>query len=108
MSTRIGDMKKVLELQKPTETSDSMGGYSTVYSTEFSVWGALWPVSAKEQIQAIQNAMAVTHRIRIRYNSELKANWRIKHKTRYFAIESIININEAGRFQELLCKEVEA
>lgn len=105
---RIGDLKKVIELQEPTETSDSMGGYTTTYSTQHTVFGAIWPVSAKDQMSADQMSMNVTHRIRIRYNSELQSDWRIKHKTRYFAIVSIINHNEANKMQDLLCKEVEA
>jgi SPP1 family predicted phage head-tail adaptor len=106
---RIGDMRKRLELQKPTETTDSMGGYTTVYATQYCVWGSLWPLSAREQIQADVRTSGLTHRIRIRYNSELKSNWRIKFGDRYFAIDGQpINHNERDKMLEMLCKEVEA
>ena len=105
---RVGDLNKLIELQKPVETSDSMGGYTTTYSTEYSAWAGIWPLSVNEQLKAGQLAGSVTHRIRIRYIEELRANWRVKFGTRYFNIEGPpINKNERNREFDLICREVE-
>lgn len=105
---RIGDLKKRIELQKPTSASDGIGGYTKTYVSEHIVWAAIWPVSAKDQMQAGQMTGTITHRIRIRYNSELQSDWRIKYGDRYFAIMGPpVNQNEGNRILDLLCKEVE-
>ena len=112
MRTRIGARNKRIELQKPTKTSDGIGGYSTAYATKRALFAAIWPVSAKERIQSDQRAMTTTHRIRIPFYSELKSNWRVKYSTkyddRYFTIEGSINPDEDNKELELLCKETEA
>lgn len=106
---RIGALNKVIELQKPTETTDNMGGYTTTYATQYTVFAAIWPISASDHVKSEQMIGIVTHKIRIRYNSELKSKWRIKFGSRYFTIVAPpINTNEGNRQLELLCKEVEA
>ncbi len=106
---RISDLDKRLELQKKTQVSDNMGGFTDTYTTECTVWGSLWPISSKEQIQAGQMSAEVTHRVRIRYRRVVRADWRIKYGDRYFAITGpSINIKEANEMLELLCKESRA
>jgi len=102
----IGSLNKRIILQYQTKISDSMGGFTVSWIDACTVFGSLWPVSASEQIQAGQTVMTITHRIRIRYRSVLKASWRIKFGNRYFAIVSIINPNEAGKYLDIMCKEV--
>lgn len=102
---KIGDLRHRISLQSPTRTADNMGGYSTVWTSEATIWAAIWPVSGKEIMQARQNKMNVTHRIRIRYRSDIKSSWRIKFKLRYFDIDVIINPDERNKMLELLCTE---
>ena len=82
-----------------------MGGFSVVWKDEATVWCALWPVSAKEQVEAMQTVMTITHRIRIRYRDGVSPAWRVKFGDRYFAIVSIVNPNEAEKQLDLLVKE---
>lgn len=105
---RIGDYNKLIEFQAPSKISDDMGGFTNSYSTIFDVFAAIWPINAKDQIQSDQMVMEITHKIRIRYRRILKSNWRIKYSNRYFAIVSIINLNESNRSLELRCKEIRA
>lgn len=104
---RIGDLNKRLELQKKTQVADGVGGYTDTYTTECTVWGALWPISSKEQVQAGQMAGEVTHRVRIRYRRVVRSDWRVKYGNRYFAITGPpINMDEANKMLEFICKEV--
>ena len=82
-----------------------MGGTISVWTDAATVWGAIWPTSAQDVIQANATTMVVTHRLRIRYRSVLKTSYRIKFGNRYFAIVSIICPNEARKFLDLMCKE---
>lgn len=101
----IGDLDKRITLQSKVQTSDSMGGFVETWIDEATIWAAIWPVSASETIQAAQMVMTISHRIRIRYRSTIEPSWRIKFGTRFFAVVSIINLNEAGKYLDLICKE---
>ena len=103
---RIGDLKKRLILQSMTKTADGMGGWTKVPKNEATVWGSIWPISASEQVQAMQTVMTISHRIRIRYNDDIKASWRINYRTKYFNIVSIINPNMKDELLDIMVKEV--
>lgn len=102
---RTGDLNKRVTLQYQTKVPDGMGGFTTSWVDAATVWAAIWPVSASEQVQAAQQVMTISHRIRIRYRSVLKPSWRVKFGTRYFAIVSIINPNERNQMLDLMVKE---
>jgi SPP1 family predicted phage head-tail adaptor len=102
---KIGDLKKRITLQSKTNVADGLGGFTSTWGDEVSLWAAIWPVSASEQVQAMQTVMTITHRIRIRYWSGIHSSWRIKFGDRYFAIVSIINPNEANKILDLMVKE---
>lgn len=105
----IGELNKLITLQYETKTSDSMGGYDVTWIDSAEVWAAIWPVSASEQIKSAKETMTITHRIRIRYRSDILSSWRIKYgkvSPRYFNIESIVNPQERNEWLDLICKEV--
>ena len=105
--TQIGDLDKRVALQYQTRTPDGMGGFSVAWVTAGTVWAAVWPVSASEQVKAGATTMVATHRIRIRYRL-IKASWRVLYNGRYFSVVSITDPNEAHEWLDLLCKEVVA
>jgi len=102
---RIGDLRHRVTLESPTKTPDGMGGFITAWTTVVEVFAAIWPVGATEQMEAAQQVMTITHRIRMRYRSDVASSWRVKFGDRYFAIVSRINPNESGKLLDLLCKE---
>jgi SPP1 family predicted phage head-tail adaptor len=101
----IGSLNKRITIQSETKTADGMGGWIVVMADVATIWAAIWPLSANETVAASANTMMITHRIRIRYRSDIKASYRIKFGARYFAIISIINPNEKNQMLDLLCKE---
>ena len=103
---RIGDLQKRITLQYQTKVADGMGGFTVSWADTATVFAAIWPTSANERIQAMQEVMTVTHRIRIRYRTGIRASWRVKFGNRYFSISSIINPSEKNEMLDLLCKEV--
>jgi SPP1 family predicted phage head-tail adaptor len=102
---KAGELNKRVELQYSTRVPDGLGGYTTAWVRAATVFAAIWPTSANEITAANATSMVVSHRIRIRYRSVLKASWRIKYGNRYFNIVSIINPNEANKMLDLMCKE---
>ena len=101
----IGDLNKRITFQYTTSVADGMGGFDETWVDYATVWAAIWPSSAKELIQSMQTDMVITYRIRVRYRSAYLPSWRIKFKTRYFNIESILNPNEKNEYLDLMCKE---
>lgn len=102
---RVGDLNRRIALEYETRTPDGMGGASVTWTKKAEVWCAIWPVNATTQIQSGQQAGSITHRIRMRYRLDLRATWRLRYGTRYFAILGIVNPNERGAMLDLLCKE---
>ncbi len=101
----IGRLDKRVTVQYPTKVSDAMGGFTLTWTDHGTIWAAIMPVSANDMIQAAQQVMNITHRIRIRYRSKFKTSWRIKFGLRYFAVVSILNPNEHNEWLDLLCRE---
>ena len=102
---QIGSLNKRVTLQYSTKVSNEMGGFVTSWVDAATIWAAIWPVSAAETVQSMQPTMTISHRVRIRYRSVLRANWRIKFGLRYFNIMSVINPNEKNEMLDLMCKE---
>ena len=103
---RIGDLNKIVDIQAPAKTSDSMGGFTETFVTVHSgVFAAIWPTSASETIENLQLGLNATHKIRIRYKPTIKSNWRIKFGDRYYNLVSIINPNMKNEILDLICKE---
>jgi len=101
----IGSLNKRITFQHEEKTEDGMGGYDSVWTDSSKAWAAIWPTSAKEQIQSAKETMVISHRIRVRYRSGILSSYRIKFRNRYFNIVSIINPEERNEWLDLLCKE---
>jgi len=102
----IGNLNKRITLQQSTRASDGMGGFTLTWADVATIWAAIWPVSANEQVKSGQTIGNITHRIRIRYRSVLKSSLRIKYGNRYFAIVAPpINPEERNEWLDILCKE---
>lgn len=99
----IGDLRARLYFQEKEEVVNSRGGIDTTYDDSFAAWGKIIPTSGMPyQITNFQEPKH-THRIFIRYNSEVDRRQRIRYKDQYFLITTI-NLHEAGskKYLELL------
>lgn len=103
--TSPSELNKRVTFQHPTKVPDGMGGFVTTWTTAATVWAAVWPVSASEAIEANQATMTITHRIRTRYRSNVKASWRVSYAGRIFGIVGIIDPNTDHQWLDVLCKE---
>jgi len=102
----IGSLNKRVLIQAPTKAGDGMGGFTETWADQATVSAAIWPVSANEQIKSMGVTMTMSHRIRIRYRSDIRSSWRLKYKNNYFDIVSIVNPNMGNRMLDLMVKAV--
>jgi len=108
------DLKKVITIEEYANTTDGMGGFTKVWSTVTglgSLRAAIWPISARERIENQQIEHEITHRVRCWYRSgiepENRVKWVYAGTTRYFKIQSIINVDEGNRYIDMICEEID-
>ena len=103
---RAGVLNKLVSIEIMKRTSNGMGGHAVTWETwAENVWAAIWPLKAKEVIQAAKDGLVVTHRIKVRHRRLTKADMRINHRGTYYNLVSIINLNSANRELEFIAKE---
>lgn len=102
---RIGDLNKRITLEYATKVPDGMGSFTLTWVAAATVFAAIWPVQGSELVQSMQTDMVINCRIRIRYRSVLRPDWRIKYGNRYFNIVSITNPSERNEWLDLYCRE---
>lgn len=99
-------LRHKLELQKLETFEDEIGQVKTEWVTIAYPWAAVEPVSGKEYWAAAYLQAETTHRVTIRYRPGVTSlDQRLLLNGRILEIESAINVDEAGRWLELLCKE---
>ena len=104
----IYDLDKRVVFQKPTKTSNGMGGFTTTWSsvTNGTVWARLLPVSAKESRTTEKETMTISHTATIRYRRDIRPTYRVKFKKRYFAIVGMVNPEECNEWLDMNLQEV--
>jgi len=105
---RSGTLRHRIAIQGETSIPDGMGGFTTTWAAitgMASVPAAIWPLSAKESLDAMKLELTVTHKIRIRYRSGITAANRILFGSRTFNIISMINPDEKNKMIDFLAIE---
>ena len=76
-----------------------------------SLWAEVTPLSANERIRGQAAQLTTTHKVRMRYSPEVKADRRLAYTAkgsdaRVLNIQSIINEGDEYAYLSLLCSEV--
>ena len=107
---RAGLLRHVIDIQDATETNDGMGGVTVVWAAidnGTNLRASIWPLSASERISNDKIELSITHRIRVRYRSGIKADMKVVFGSREFNIKSIINSEMRNIMLEMLCEEID-
>lgn len=107
---QIGGLRHrvTFERQGGTGGRDSLGGVIDDWSTLAVRWGDLAPVSGREKFDADQHRGEITHRLWVRYGSDiadLSSADRFTFDSRIFDIEVVKNPRERNRFFEIQAVE---
>ena len=103
--TPIGELRHRLVLEAPNETADGLGGVVRTWAALATLWAAIEPVAAEDQVVADRRLGVLSHRIVIRHRDGLTTNHRFRLGARTFAIRAIRDAEERGRFLECLSAE---
>ena len=108
---RAGDLRHRITVQYPVENQDSAGQPIPTWTTLFSAWAAIEPLSAREYLSAQQANSDISIRIRIRARpaseTRVSAKMRVLFGSRMLEIVAPpIEVQERNREVQLLCREV--
>ncbi len=102
-----GRLHDLVSLQENTPTRDAGGAPVDVWTdllTAPAIWADVEPLSGREFLEAARVNAEITHRIRVRYRSDLTERMRIVLGTRIFDILAVLEMDRR-RELHLMCRE---
>ena len=105
---RIGALRHRITIQQVTRTSDGQGGFTELWNnlaTTPTVWAKVSPVNKSERLFMQQLEYQRTHKIIIRYRSDLTTDMRISFSNRIFHIKAFTNVEERSVYLQIDAEE---
>jgi len=106
---RAGGLRHRIAIQVESSAPDGMGGEVLTWTSVTglgSVPAAIWPLSSKEQLDAMKLESVITNKIRIRYRAGITSANRIVFGSRIFNIKGApINSDEKNKTLDFLVTE---
>lgn len=103
---KAGDLRHKVQIQNPTEATDSQGGAEFTWATVATVWAAIEPLSSREQSYRSEIQEIATHKVTMRYTALVTSRSRILFGSRVLDIVSRVSAEERGEQLVLICNEV--
>lgn len=101
-----GQLRERIAVMQATESRSRMDEVVMSYDQTFAtVWASVQGVSAREYLQAGQQQVEISHRVKMRYLAGLSPQMRISWRGRTLEIISILE-HENRSVHELICQEV--
>jgi SPP1 family predicted phage head-tail adaptor len=102
---RAGQMKCRVEVQSKASNANSYGEDVITWTTVGYRWASIEPLNSKELIEAQQIKSESTHRVKMRYDSDITPEHRLVFNGRTLEINSLINVMELNKELILICRE---
>lgn len=90
----IGQLRKRLELQAPTDSTDAYGQPTRSWVTYATVWAHIEPTGGGEPAAGNEQQLERTHRITIRHRAGVESTHRGLYGARVLNFDSVINVDE--------------
>lgn len=103
---RAGKLRNPVTIEKPVDARDAIGDTDRTWIRFADAWASIEPLTAREQIVAMQTEASVTHLVTIRFLSGMLPTMRIRWGTRLFNILPPLNTDERRKEVTLTCHEV--
>ncbi len=100
-----GRLNHRVQLQSIVETSDGCGGVNVSWTPVADVWANIQPHRTRSEQLAQQQFETLTHKITIRFRPDVKSGWRVQFGPRLFAITTLHDPDERGRYLSCLVEE---
>ncbi|ARQ00948.1 phage head closure protein [Pseudorhodoplanes sinuspersici] len=100
-----GKLNRRLVLEAPLETDDGAGGVMRSFGAIATLWASVTPVSAHEEIEAARLGARVTHRIGLRFSSDITTRHRFRDGSAVYRIVSLRDRDGRKRFLDIAAEE---
>lgn len=100
-----GQMTARLELETAQATPDGQGGAVLSWTVTASLWARIEPVSTMLSEEAAAETGRITHRIWLRFRSDLAAGQRLRKGGRIFRVKLVQDPDETQRYLVCQCEE---
>lgn len=99
-----GELRERVDVQRPSETRNSLGEVSQAWQTIETRYASVRSMSSRELMNAQQQGLSITHKVRMRHLPGLKATDRLLWRGRTLHIVSVVEYDNLS-VHELLCEE---
>lgn len=100
-----GKLRNKITIERETQTKNAIGGFSSAWATHIQPFAYIKPVSGYERLQAQKLEADISHKIYIRYVTDILPTDRVLFKGRYMQIRAILDLEERNKWLELTCVE---
>ena len=101
-----GRLRSELALEQSQQTADGLGGFSETWVEIATLFAQIEPITARDVFGADQTLETVTHRVTVRWRTDLKSGMRFTKPGRSFDILTVHDPDDTGRY--LICRVKEA
>jgi SPP1 family predicted phage head-tail adaptor len=103
---KITDLRQRITLQKKLITKDPEGIPMDIWQDIATIWAAIEPLRGREYFQAATVQSQNMIRFTIRYRKGITSEIRILYDSKFYDIQSVIDVNGCHQQLELMAKEV--
>lgn len=104
MACKTPALNRRITIQATTETRDSYGGVSAVWSTVATVWASVLPVSGREFFASEASQAEVNYKIVIRRLTSVLPSMRIVYDGHQYNIRAVLPDQTPSRHMVLMCE----
>lgn len=107
---QAANLRKRITLQQRSSSQDDYGQQLTSWTTLFTAWASIEPVSGAQLDRARSIYNETSHKVTLRWRPQLNdvrkvGSYRIMYADRIFDVGASLNLDERNRTVELLCSE---
>lgn len=103
----LAELRHRIKFQNLVKTSDGQGGFTEEWTDVVTVWAKVEPANTSERLFAQQIEMQRSHKVVIRYRSDITQTMRFIFSNRTFQIKSVMAPDERKRYLFIDAKENE-
>lgn len=103
---RIGELRERVELLIPARSRTDSGSETITYTTRATVWARKRVLGGRERYEAQQMTGESDVEFAIRYRTDVRESWRVKHGPYTYEITSPPAPDEKRMWMLLNCREV--
>jgi SPP1 family predicted phage head-tail adaptor len=100
-----GSLRHRIKIQRQSLVADGGGGGVLTFTDYAEIRAFVKPTTGSERLYSMRLEANTTHRIFIRYRSDLTTSDRINFNGRLMQIRALINLEEMNKFIEIYADE---